>query len=928
MRGATVGIVAWAVAVSFLRGTPVLADFPTPAPPTVIRVELASPHRLPQELVRAAIGELVGHPRSRFAIRQSLARLWSLDLFSEVWVEETQVPEGVRLTFHLTRRPHIRSIAWQGKPGLSPADLAQAASLALGGDAGSERLERARRDLLAAYAREGFFSARVEIESTLDPPTNAHDITVVLNAGPRAEIGEIRFRGTAHLSEDALRKALDLDPGDRYREQTVRERLGAVEQEFRKEGYFEFHLTLATPEWNPTSNRVHLDFEVNEGAQYRLEFQGVESLKESGLRDRLTLWEAGIVDDLEVSTSARQIEAAYRESGYPFVTVSGTLIREQHPAVIRFDVLEGGQVTVHEVAFEGNRSIPATRLRELIQTRPPGFLRRGLFRQDLLDRDVLVLKAFYLTQGFPEASVGPAQVQFSDDRLHAQIMIPISEGPRFVVGNVTVEKSAVVPVPEILDALPLKPGDPWTDERLGEGRRQLERLYGRLGYLRPQIDLEAIRQDGRMDVVVRIQEGSQTRVGRILISGLVSTQEQVIRREVPFKPGDPLNPEALTVAERRLARLGIFDSVEILPLPSPPPPFADVEFRVHEGRPWRLDFGGGYSTDELWRGFLEVGNDNLFGTGRGASLRETVTKDGDRTDAAYREPWLFGTPWSGDLTLFREEKQELGYFRNEAGGAVGAQHLLLDAGYFGKQFAGDPILYDRTRGLRGQLRYRLNWVRRSDVDPTLAPADVVAGSQLIGSLTPALTLDLRDSLLDPKHGSWHRVSVELGAPVFGSEVNFVKSELETVWLLDWLPPTTLALAGRLGLATPLGSTPALAIEDRFKAGGSTTIRGYPKDKVGPLDASGNPQGGNARLLFNFEWRTPIWRWLAGAIFLDTGTVVPTVADLGSAAFKTGVGAGIRLNTPVGPLRLDVGYALNPIPGESRWQLYFNIGHAF
>jgi outer membrane protein insertion porin family/translocation and assembly module TamA len=127
---------------------------------------------------------------------------------------------------------------------------------------------------------------------------------------------------------------------------------------------------------------------------------------------------------------------------------------------------------------------------------------------------------------------------------------------------------------------------------------------------------------------------------------------------------------------------------------------------------------------------------------------------------------------------------------------------------------------------------------------------------------------------------------------------------------------------------PFDSSPALPIEDRFYAGGATSVRGYPQDKIGPLDASGNPIGGNASVVLSVESRFPIWRWLSGAVFTDTGAVTPLVSDLSGAAFKTGVGGGLRIKTPVGPLRLDVGYALNPIEGENRWQLYFAIGHAF
>ncbi|MFA5028660.1 MAG: BamA/TamA family outer membrane protein, partial [Candidatus Methylomirabilota bacterium] len=182
---------------------------------------------------------------------------------------------------------------------------------------------------------------------------------------------------------------------------------------------------------------------------------------------------------------------------------------------------------------------------------------------------------------------------------------------------------------------------------------------------------------------------------------------------------------------------------------------------------------------------------------------------------------------------------------------------------------------------------------------------------------------------EPRRGGSHLISLEVGAPVFGSEVHFTKFQLETRWYLDWLSPTVLALSGRLGLAAPFGGTPALDIDDRFKAGGITTVRGYPEDRVGPADAAGNPVGGNARALLNAEWRFPIWRWLGGALFVDAGTVTPEAGDLVRAKVKTGVGGGLRIATPIGPIRMDVGYALNTLPTrEDRWQLTFGIGHPF
>jgi outer membrane protein assembly factor BamA len=409
------------------------------------------------------------------------------------------------------------------------------------------------------------------------------------------------------------------------------------------------------------------------------------------------------------------------------------------------------------------------------------------------------------------------------------------------------------------------------------------------------------------------------------------TQEEVIRREFTFRskdpldpeeaagreltirPGDPLNPEALVELEKRLSRLGIFDRVQVGPLRPPSVPYADVEIVVQEGKPWRLDLGGGYGTSYGWRVFVELAHENLFGTGRSMSLRQEVGEQGERTDLTFRSPWVFGTRWQGDVTLFQQQQQQIGYESFGAGGAAGIQRELFP---------------EWITSLRGGLRYQAEWVRLYNVDSSLAAADIVPGDQLIAKITPALTLDRRDSILNPTQGSLHSVAVDLAAAPIGSEVNFVKAQLGTAWYLDLLPPTVIALGGRLGLAAPFGGSTSLPATERFFAGGATTIRGYPRDRVGPTDSQGNPTGGNAQVLFNAEWRVPVWKWLSVAGFVDTGTVVPEVSGLGSARFSTGVGGGIRLRTPVGPIRFDVGYGLNPIPGQDRWQFYLTIGNPF
>jgi outer membrane protein insertion porin family len=889
------------------------------APAAVIGVELVSPHQLPTDLVRAAIGNLVGRPRSRLAIRDALERLWSLGLFTDVRVEETADADGVRLRFHFVRRPFIRRVAWEGDLGLPDVDLAEAAGLAVGGDADPERLEHARRNILAALAREGYFAARADIRTQDDPATNGRDLTIILQAGARTRIGTVDFRAVGEADVAALRKSLKLDSGKDYRERTVRERAQNLEDELRQDGYFEARVSPPKAVWDAASNQVNIQIEVERGPQYQVEFQGIGELSESALRARLPFKESGAVDETEVATSAREIEAAYRESGFHFVRVSGSLHGTGDSRVIRFDVTEGPRVTVEAINLSGNHTVPTKQLTGRLATQLPGVFQPGLFRQDLLDQDLLTLAALYRGQGFPDVTVGPPEVRFSEDQRHARIVIPINEGPRLRVGRVTVEGARIRSPEEVLAAMPVKSGDPWTAPKGTEARRAIGRLYAERGYLNAQVTMHVTRSDVQVDLVFQINEGSPTQVGRILVGGLIATREAVVRREIPFKPGDPFNPELLVETERRLGRLGLFERVQVGPLRPPQTPFADVEITLREGKPWRVEAGGGYDTDRGWGGLLEIGHDNLFGTARSASVRERLTEDGDRTDLTFRTPWLLGRPLKGDLTLFREQWQELGYRRQGAGVTTGIQ----------REFFQEPLT-DIYR-LRVGLRYQLEWVRRYDIVPsllTVSPETIVEGSQIIGRIIPAVTLDYRDNVLDPTRGSLHTLSVDLAGVYLGSQVSFVKSRIETAWYLDWLSPVILAVGARVGLAGPYANSAALPIEDRFYAGGGSTVRGYPEDKIGPLDALGNPTGGNALMVFNLEGRFPIWRWLSGVVFMDTGAVTPEISDLGRAAFKTGVGGGLRVKTPVGPIRLDIGYALNGTQGEDRWQLYFGIGQAF
>jgi outer membrane protein insertion porin family len=911
IRAALAGAAA-ALLLAWSAASP--AEPPPPAPPPVTAVELVAAHPLPEGLVRSAIVVATGQPRSRDAVRESLARLWALELFAAVQVEEVPDGGGVRLRFHLLRKPWVQRIAWQGDTGLPRADLAAAAALPLGGDAGGERLERAKGELLRLLERRGYLTAVVGVSAVSDPATQGTAVRFDIAAGERARIHPLRIQGLSRFPAGRFHRALNLSPGQRYDEEEVRRGIRAAEERMRQDGFYEAGVRLGPTSRDPATNEVALTIAVTEGPEYRVEFVGDRRLRLSVLRQALPFADTGIVDAVALENAERLLRETYRERGYHFAEVAGERQPRDGLTTIRFRVDPGPRVQVGRITFEGNRRFRDAQLQDLMQSRPATLLRSGLFREALLERDLRVLLAFYRSQGMAAAEVGPPAVRFSPDRRTVEIGIPIVEGERLRVGSLRVEGTQALSAGEVLAALPLSPGSLWSESLAEEVRRAVGALYASRGHPSADAGVEAQPRDGLVDVTVRVREGPLTRLGRLLVSGLVRTREEVVRREFPLEAAEPYDAGALLTAERRLGDLGIFERIEMEPVRPPPTPFTDVALRLKEARPWRLDLGAGYSTDEGLRGSLELGHDNLFGTARRASLRGRVSGIEDSARLLFTEPRLLGGRWQLDSQLYGERREEIGYEFERAGAATEVHREVPGV--------------QRGR-LRAALRYRAELVRRSDVDPGLIEAAVTPGTYRIASLRPSLTLDRRNDPLSPTRGSLYFVALEAAGAPLGSEVNFLKSEVAGSWLFDWPGPTILALSARVGLARTLGQGHELPIEERFFAGGESTIRGYKRNRVGPLDQAGHPRGGNARVVLNAEWRFPIWRFVHGALFLDTGTVRSEILDLRLSEFKSGVGGGVRLLTPVGPLRFDVGYGLNPVAGdETRLAFYFSVGYPF
>jgi outer membrane protein insertion porin family len=322
-----------------------------------------------------------------------------------------------------------------------------------------------------------------------------------------------------------------------------------------------------------------------------------------------------------------------------------------------------------------------------------------------------------------------------------------------------------------------------------------------------------------------------------------------------------------------------------------------------------LDVGAGYGSEDKLRGFVQLTHNNIAGLHRQfrariqASFREQIYL------ANVREPRLFGTEVGSTVGLSRTEEHREVFSVRRVSSQLGFEYPFWDS-------------------YRAFLTYSFDLEKLFDVDSQAQISEVDTGRVNIASILGTFQRDTRDSLVDPHSGSLQRLSFEVADLILGSEVNFLKLIGTTQWILPLVWQTVGAVSLQGGIADAFGATGEVPISRRFFLGGSTTIRGYDFEHVGPTGRDGTPTGGDVFLLANLEWRVPVYKGLGVVLFTDLGNVFRAIDDLTPGQIKGSVGLGLRYRTPIGPIRLDYGHKLEPERGEASGRFHFSIGQAF
>jgi outer membrane protein insertion porin family len=563
---------------------------------------------------------------------------------------------------------------------------------------------------------------------------------------------------------------------------------------------------------------------------------------------------------------------------------------------------------VKKVVISGNSEFSRNQLLQNIKTRPSRIWKRREFSHATLARDVRVLTEFYKSQGFLDAAVKIDSVRVDTAKARAWVALKISEGPRTYVDSVVIGGTAALRVEEIRKQMKTQAGKPFLSRGIDSDIGLILEMLGKKGYLEARVmsNVRLAADRHGATIVFTVSDGWQITVGDVRIAGLEKTRPKALERELAFREGEVLTSTRIRKSTRQLYHSGLFAGASVKPrllgaagADSASGGRRDVLVGVQEAKYFKVEGGVGYGTVDRLRSSLETSYSNFGGMGRSAGFRARFSSIIRRGEVAVSDPWIVGLPLQFNTAVYYEKHTDPRTFEGIVRGLrVGA--------------ATRPY-FNITHG----LSFRLESISGTSDNDTR-------------SFILSNTYDSRDNWFDPRTGTFAQVDGEV-AGLGGRNTNHfikIKGDLRRYFPIG--PKSMVSSAVRGGWVREYAPSTEVPPLDRFYAGGSSTLRGFPDKWLGYNTASGDTSGGGLMLVLNFaEYRFPIYKFFGGALFLEAGNIWDSLEDMKQDfGLRWNAGAGLRISTPIGIVRLDFGFVLDRKSGEDIGTFHPSFGQPF
>jgi outer membrane protein assembly complex protein YaeT len=801
--------------------------------------------------------------------------------------------------------------------------------------------------LRGQLASEGFYNASVDTETNGHSDTQQIDITFAVRPGTRARIGEVRLTGKADLSVQQARHIAKWSPEDHFTRRSVEQGIEHLQRYYRRTDHWMASVRLTERDYTPHVNRVNLVVDLDPGPRVDVVLSGAK-LSRKQLRRYVPIYEEGSIDHDLLAEGARNLRDYFQTRGYFEAGVD----YQEHPeqngvVVIEYEAALGESHHFVKLDITGNHYFDVATIRERMLMQPKTLQsHRGRFSQALLRNDVAAIQSLYRANGFVAAKVDSNIVDdYEGGRGDIAVALKIEEGPQTLVSNLKIIGNAAIPTETLVKQAASSPGQPFSETNVAGDRDQILSDYFSQGFADATLEWrsEPAAEPNRVNLEYTIREGERQFVNQVIVEGYQKTRDYIIERQMQIHSGQPLSQDLMIESQRRLYDLGIFAKVDMaIQNPEAQEQYRNVLFETLEARRWTVGFGGGAEIGRIGgdqsslfapagtTGFsprvsFELNRLNMFGRANTLTFQSRVSTLEKRGVLRYQAP-----QWRGKerltlsySTLVDQSNDIRTFSATRLEGSVQVQHKI-----------------SKPTSLFYRYTYRRVTVDADTlkINPLLIP--LFSQPVRVGLLGAGLFQDRRDDPVDAKRGMYNSVDIGLASYYTGSADSFGRLLMQNSTyhsLNRWL---VLARTTQFGSLIPYGRprsvtgvgpdgqpqtsfTREIPLPERFFAGGPYSDRGFPVNQAGPRDLiTGFPVGGNGLLFNTVELRFPLRsQVLGGALFHDMGNVFSQTQNINFSVHQRSlddfdymvhaVGFGIRYRTPIGPVRLDFAYSINP-----------------
>ncbi len=765
--------------------------------------------------------------------------------------------------------------------------------------------------LLSSLPEEepGSFSAEGEGVENLPGAVKTLVEQMALKLFKRETIVDIQIKGNQRIEEDAIRRVLKVKKGDVINLKNLSDELKAV----YAMGYFDD--VRIDAETGPAGKI--LVFVVKEKPTVRgILIEGnTWVFDDDEIKEELTVRKGSILNINTIQLDMRRIEELYKEKNYYNVKVKFNVYsRKENQADVEYEIEEGSKFHIEKINFVGNSAYSDGKLKGQMDTSEGGILSyitsAGDLNEENLSQDIARLTAYYHNNGYVQARIGEPEIKFEEDGIY--IDIKVDEGPQFKVGEVTLAGDLIIPPEQLLGKLKILEEEYYNRDVLRLDIINLTDIYSDSGYANVDITprIEQDKEKLVVNITFDIAKGKQVYFEEITITGNTKTRDKVIRRQLQVFEQELYSGRRLKRSVRNLYRLDYFADIKVDTVKGSGDDKMKLNINVTEKDTGSFSFGAGYGNVESLFLTGSISERNLFGRGQTLSFKAQLGAKTNRYTLSFTEPWLFDIPLNAGVSAYNWRYSFSTYDKDSVGGSVRFGYPLIDYSRFAVAYT-----YD-IADIKNVEEDAASSIKRDE------------GENIKSSITTTLKYDSRDNFFHPTGGSAHSVIYEFAG--IGGTVGFNKVVAETGWYYPLFWKIIGVAHAKGGYVKELQGM-SLPDYEKFYMVGIDSLRGFERDDLSPRDENGSEIGGNKFVQGNIEVRFPLvpQAGVYGVGFFDTGNIWSSDEDVKMDDLRESAGGGIRWLSPMGPVRLEYGWILDPKDTDAssgNWE--FSMASAF